>query len=209
MMCLAELIGERFEVRLDRTLGTGGFGTVFFALDRSASQTLSVAAKRGSAAELRAEARMLEQVAGHPSVIGLIAFEEVPGGTAFLFLEICSGGELFERVTDGGPMQERVARSFAESIAEALRHCLSRGVVHRDVKLENVMIVGEDHRSIKLIDFGFACEVPLTPDGGVAPALRYDGVGTPTYMAPELWSASSGYLAPPVDCWAYGVLVFT
>ena len=87
-MCSAELIGERFEVRLDRTLGTGGFGTVFFALDRSASQTLGVAAKRGSAAELRAEARMLEQVAGHPSVIGLIAFEEVPGGTAFLFLEI-------------------------------------------------------------------------------------------------------------------------
>mmetsp|Transcript_4509 Transcript_4509/g.14529 ORF Transcript_4509/g.14529 Transcript_4509/m.14529 type:complete len:457 (+) Transcript_4509:90-1460(+) len=207
---MAELIGERFEVRLDRKLGVGGFGEVFFALDRSASQTLGVAAKRGSTAELRVEARMLEQVAGHPSVIGLIAFEEVHvPGPSFLFLEMCSGGELFERVSDGGPLSERAALPIAKGIAEALRHCLSRGVVHRNVGLENVMLSAEDPNALKLIDFNLACMVPLAPDGSIEPVLLYDGVGAPTYMAPELWFASSGYHAPPVDCWAYGVLVFT
>ena len=153
----------RFEVNLDRVLGSGGFAQVFRAVDQTASPPLYVAAKHGTAEELRKEEQALERVAGHPAVIGLHGFVEGPDpGEAFLFLEMCSGGELFERVSDG-PLSERAARPIAKGIAEALRHCLSRGVVHRNVGLENVMLSAEDPSAIKLIDFGLACTVRLLP----------------------------------------------
>mmetsp|Transcript_37342 Transcript_37342/g.123186 ORF Transcript_37342/g.123186 Transcript_37342/m.123186 type:complete len:345 (-) Transcript_37342:203-1237(-) len=209
-MSSREQIG-RFEVNLDRLLGSGGFGQVFRAVDQTASPPLYVAAKRGRVADLRREAQILELVAGHPAIIELHGFVEDPrpGGRAFLFLEICSGGELFDRLIDSGCLSERAARPFARNIAEALRHCLSRGIAHRDVKLENVMLSAEDPSALKLIDFGLACTVPLAPDGSLKPVLLYDCVGSKSYMAPELFFASAGYHAPPVDCWAYGVLVFS
>ena len=51
--------------------------------------------------------------------------------------------------------------------------------------------------------------MPLAPDGSLKPVLLTDCVGSTSYMAPELFFASEGYHAPPVDCWAYGVLVFS
>ena len=161
-MSSREQIG-RFEVNLDRLLGSGGFGQVFRAVDQTASPPLYVAAKRGRVADLRREAQILELVAGHPAIIELHGFVEDPrpGGKAFLFLEMCSGGELFERVSDGGQLSERAARPIAKGIAEALRHCLSRGVVHRNVGLENVTLSAEDPSALKLIDFGLACTVRL------------------------------------------------
>ena len=161
-MSSREQIG-RFEVNLDRLLGSGGFGQVFRAVDQTASPPLYVAAKRGRVADLRREAQILELVAGHPAIIELHGFVEDPrpGGKAFLFLEICSGGELFDRLIDSGCLSERAARPFARNIAEALRHCLSRGIAHRDVKLENVMLSAEDPSALKLIDFGLACTVRL------------------------------------------------
>ena len=151
-------------MNLDRLLGSGGFAQVFRAVDRTASPPLYVAAKRGSAEDLRKEAQALELVAGHPAVIGLHGFVEGPDpGKAFLFLEMCSGGELFERVSDAGQLSERAALPIAKGIAEALRHCLSRGVVHRNVGIENVTLSAEDPSAIKLIDFGLACTVRLLP----------------------------------------------
>lgn len=205
-----ELISERFEVNIDRMLGKGGFGDVYRALDTLADPPLEVAAKRGSPESLRQEAQMLEIVGRHPSIIGQHGYVETGPFTAWMFVDYIGGGELFDRLIDSGNLSERATRPIAANIASALEHCLSRGVVHRDVKLENVMLCAEDPNALKLIDFGLATRLPLAPDGAIEPsALRYDGVGSRSWKAPELFFASAGYFPPPVDAWAYGVLVFS
>ena len=164
-MSATERVG-RFEVNLGCPLGHGGFGEVFRAVDRTATPPLYVAAKRSRRAAdmemLRKEARALDLVAGHPFIIELLDFIETPGGQTFLFLEFCGGGDLFDRAfVETAPdkrLSERAARPIVRRIAEALRHCLSRGVSHRDLKFENVMLSAEDPTALKLIDFGYACE---------------------------------------------------
>jgi serine/threonine protein kinase len=204
-----ETIDGRFEVNMDKILGTGGFGQVFRAQDIVVVPPLEVAAKRGSPESLRQEALMLEKVGCHPAVIRLHGYVEVSASLSWLFVDLIGGGELFDRLIDSGNLSENAARPIALNIASALTHCLSKGVVHRDVKLENVMLCVEDPTALKLIDFGLACSLPLGADGTIAPTLLYDGVGSRSWKAPELFFASAGYYAPPVDAWAYGVLVFS
>jgi len=202
-------IAERFEVNIDKILGKGGFGEVFRACDVVVVPPLAVAAKRGSPESLRIEALMLEKVGAHPSIIGLHHYVELSGSVAWMFISLVSGGELFDRLIDSGNLSEGATRPIARNIASALAHCLSKGIVHRDVKLENVMLCAEDPNALKLIDFGLAVSLPLSADGSVAPTLLHDNVGSKSWKAPELFFAKEGYHAPPVDAWAYGVLVFS
>lgn len=204
-----ETINGRFEVNMDRILGTGGFGQVFRARDIVIVPPLEVAAKRGSPESLRNEALMLEKVGYHPAIIGLHGYVELSASVSWMFVDLIGGGELFDRLIDSGTLSENATRPIALKIASALAHCIGKGVVHRDVKLENVMLYVEDPTALKLIDFGLACSLPLGQDGTIAPTLLYDSVGSRSWKAPELYFASAGYHAPPVDAWAYGVLVFT
>eukprot|EP00967_Tisochrysis_lutea_P136163 scaffold242515_cov27-Tisochrysis_lutea.AAC.1 len=203
------IINERFEVIFDNVVGRGGFGVVFRARDIVAVPTLEVAAKRGTRESLRNEAHILMKVGNHSSIIHLHDYVEL-ADDAWMFIDYVGGGELFDRLIDSGHLSENAARPIARNIASALAHCLKKGIVHRDIKLENVMLCVEDPQALKLIDFGLAVALKLAPDGSIAPHRLYDGVGSRSWKAPELFlAASAGYQAPPVDAWAYGVLVFS
>merc|ERR1719261_793517 len=106
------------------------------------------------------EVDMLKLVAGHPSVITCHGFEEVAGPpkTAWVFMELASGGELFDRLIDSGNLTERATWPYARALVDGVLYCHSKGVVHRDVKLENIMLCVEDPHAIKLIDFGLAVQ---------------------------------------------------
>lgn len=102
-------------------------------------------------------------------------------------------------------MPEQAARHFFHQLVHAVAHCHARGVAHRDIKLENVLIDLEGH--IKLTDFGLA-GVFRIQEGG-AERLLSDRCGSKAYVAPELIAdRSSPYVGPPVDVWACGVCLF-
>ena len=81
----------------------------------------------------------------------------------------------------------------------ALKYCHSKCIAHRDIKLENILL--DDHRNVKLIDFGFSTCIPNDKK------VKMFG-GTPSYMAPENVNKTE-YCGPPADVWACGVLLFT
>lgn len=202
---------ERWDVDLNRPLGEGGFGTVYRA--REPETGFDVAAKRVSLrgkAEVdafAAEVALLRSVGGHVSIIELLD-SAVLDGEGWFILELCRGGELFDRLTDSGVLSERAAWPFFTALVSAIAHCHARGVVHRDVKLENVMLCDDDPRAVKLIDFGLAVQLPRADDGLVAAGTRlFDPAGTLSYRAPELTRA--GYLGPPVDVWSLGIVLFS
>jgi len=155
--------------------------------------------------EILMEKRALYKVRGHPNVVWLHAtFSDYYH--LYYCMELCRGGELWARLVrrDRRGEQKRVptvpslARSWLRELTEALRHCHSKGLVHRDVKPENLMLTADG--TVKLIDFGTAKDLDETDLNGP------EFVGTPEYMAPEMVdSRSSGFAA---DWWALGIVAY-
>jgi len=122
-------------------------------------------------------------------------------------LELCAGGDLFDRLTaaPGGHFTEAVAKMYTYQLASILAHCHSKGVVHRDIKPENIAFANDGHE-IRLIDFGFATNE--TPQQG-----KY----TAAYIAPEILKSMAAkrrtgkwsQYTDAVDMWSLGATLYT
>lgn len=149
------------------------------------------------------EVNILRMVAGHPYIIEL---HDVFESSTFIFLvfELCKNGELFDYLTTVVTLSEKKTRYIMRQVFEALLHVHKMGIVHRDVKPENILL--DDNLNIKLTDFGFARVVK-------SGEKLYDLCGTPGYLAPEVLQANmfedaEGY-GKEVDVWACGVVMYT
>ncbi|KAK1130917.1 hypothetical protein K0M31_017223 [Melipona bicolor] len=142
------------------------------------------------------EASLLKTCQGHPNVVKLIEVHQDRAHT-YLVLELLSGGELLRRPR---PFSEQQASRIMRQLASAVRFMHSRGVVHRDLKLENIVFVDESEDSpVKIVDFGFArvkrgCEPLHTP------------CFTLPYAAPEV-VARQGY-DQSCDLWSLGAILY-
>lgn len=143
------------------------------------------------------EVRVLRQLGGHVSIVALLeTFESRE--YIYLVQEYCGGGSLLDLVRHKRRLSEDESASLFQQLLAALQYCHRRGIVHRDVKLENILL--DDHGEVRLIDFGL-CGY-YVPDK----TLRCH-CGSPSYAAPEI-VARQDYLAPPVDVWSAGVVLF-
>jgi eukaryotic-like serine/threonine-protein kinase len=169
--------------RITHKLGSGGFGTVFAARDERLRRDVAVKViPRADTDDDRAgrEARVAARL-NHPNVVALyeLGFDD---DNVYLVSELVDGRTLAELIADGALSDRDIARIGA-ALCDGLAHAHERGVVHRDVKPGNVMVVAEPARGsgfAKLTDFGvahLAGDEPLTRTGDV--------VGTLAYMAPE------------------------
>jgi eukaryotic-like serine/threonine-protein kinase len=198
-----ELVMDRF--RLLERIGSGGMGVVYRAFDERLQR--SVAVKEVTAAEPDRVLREAQAAArlNHPGIVTLYELGEL-AGRALLVSELVPGETLARLRTDGS-LCDREVGELAADLCDALAHAHARGVVHRDVKPENV-IVRDDQgagRRAKLMDFGVARIAG-------APTLTAAGevVGTLAYMSPE---QADGEIAGPesdvyslaltlYECWA-------
>jgi serine/threonine protein kinase len=116
-----------------------------------------------------------------------------------MIMEAAMGGELYHYLKKYDKMTEIVARKIILQVIQAMLYCHSRGVVHRDLKLENVMFKNKDDEDlfVKVIDFGIA---------GVA-VDKVDS-GTLSYMAPECLEKVAADTTPAIDVWAIGVMFY-
>jgi serine/threonine protein kinase len=116
-----------------------------------------------------------------------------------MIMEAAMGGELYHYLKKYDKMTEIVARNIILQVVQAMLYCHSRGVVHRDLKLENVMFKNKNEEDlvVKVIDFGIA---------GVAEE-KVDA-GTLSYMAPECLEKVAADTSPAIDVWAIGVMFY-
>jgi len=201
-----------FDAKYDLTggmeLGRGACGQVCTVRNRDtndlfAMKTVSVV-DMGSWEDLRNEIDMQKKL-DHPNICKIIeSFEDKKHGEVYIIMELCTGGSLVSRMkTHKHGYGEALAATFVEKMLSATLYCHHHGVVHRDIKLDN-MIFGDDREEaeLKLIDFGFAKAV--TPGKEV----MWDQLGTPSYMAPELWTERETPYDSSVDMWAIGVVTY-
>ena len=190
--------------RLERRLGAGGFGVVWLAWDEKLEREVAVKAipREGGAGErVEREARAAARL-NHP---GIVAIYELASDEhdVYLVSELVRGRTLAELVHVGAIADRDVAR-IGIALCEALEHAHARGVIHRDVKPQNVMVLAEPAAGAgfaKLADFGVAHVAsgdPLTRTGDV--------VGTLAYMAPE--QADGARVAPACDVYSLALTLY-
>ena len=116
--------------------------------------------------------------------------------------------QLFAKLTKAeGPLDERLVRRYMMQLVRALAHCHRRGVCHRDLKLENILLTADDQ--IKLIDFGMAHQYKrCTVTGAIQQEHLSGACGSRSYAAPEVLSGRS-YSGFAADMWSCGVCCFS
>ncbi|RLN26382.1 hypothetical protein BBJ28_00002329 [Nothophytophthora sp. Chile5] len=144
----------------------------------------------------------------HPNVLQverLVPGQKFGCNYAALVTEYASNGDMFDLVALGGALSESLAKLFFVQLLHALEACHANGVVHRDVKPENLLL--DANFTLKLGDFGVAAVTPAFPGATVADVVARDESGTALYMAPEI-RAKRLYRGTPVDVWSAGVTLF-
>jgi hypothetical protein len=202
---LGRRIGDRW--LLERVLGTGGMGAVYAARspDGAVAAVKILHPEMGARREVR-ERFLREGSAaasiGHPGVVRMLG--EGDGEEAFLAMELLEGETLRDRVRRHGRLPLEEVLDFTEQILEVLVAAHARGVVHRDLKPDNLFVTLEGR--IKVLDFGLARLLEGVPGGhqtrtGVA-------LGTLAYMAPEQALGRRAEIDGRVDVFALGATMF-
>ncbi|KAI4348845.1 hypothetical protein L6164_009515 [Bauhinia variegata] len=190
---------------LGRKLGQGQFGTTFLCVEKATGKEFackSIAKRKlitqEDVEDVRREIQIMHHLAGHPNVIQIIgAYEDAVA--VHVVMELCAGGELFDRIIQRGHYTERKAADLARLIVGVVETFHSLGVMHRDLKPENFLFISQEEESaLKTIDFGLSMYF--------RPGETFtDVVGSPYYVAPEVLRKHYG---AECDVWSAGVIIY-
>jgi phosphorylase kinase gamma subunit len=200
---------------LREILGRGLASTVRKCIEKSTNQVFAVkivdvSTERQSIQdaerlkeETLSEVRLLRLLSGHPSIIAVHDFFATPT-YHFAVFEMAPRGELFDLLNRSVTLSEKKTRSYMRQLFDGVSYMHEKQIIHRDLKLENILCI--DEQRIVISDFGFAKQ--LEPG-----QLLKDLFGTPGYLAPEtlkcqMYEDARGY-SFEADNWALGVIMYT
>ncbi len=199
-----DMIGGRYII--DGQIGRGGMGRILrvrhVVLDKAFALKLPRARYATDATERQRfyrEARMASSL-DHDNICSIVDFGDDPVFGLFMVMELLEGQVLKEKLANDGRCSPKSAADIMLQIAEALRYVHSQGVVHGDIKPDNILIIrtADRHRFVKLLDFGLARPQSEEGDGSVR--------GTPEYLAPERIRKAPASVAS--DIYALGILFY-
>ncbi|MEZ4393387.1 MAG: protein kinase [Polyangiales bacterium] len=204
------VLAGRYE--LVREIGRGGMGIVYLArhvvLRRSvAVKVLRPEFARSEDALVRFEREARAAAAlGSPHIVEVLDFGREASGEAWMVMELLEGEDLRARIRREGPLGEAFVRALLGDIGAALREAHAKGIVHRDLKSENVLLVARGGREVsKVVDFGIS-KVLEDPEQ-TAMTARDVLLGTPHYMAPEA-ADPAARLDHRVDLYSLGCIAY-
>src|ERR1700733_7992462 len=198
------------EYRVESKLGAGGFGTVYRAVHPVIGKpaAIKVLSRQWSSnpqmvSRFIAEARATNQIQSR-NIIDIFAFGSLPDGRQYYVMELLKGQPFDQFLADRGRLAPETAIPILRDIARALDAAHAHGIIHRDMKPENVFLVFEEDRTVhpKLLDFGIA-KLLGEPTSGHKTRTGTP-LGTPIYMSPE--QCNGRPVDPRTDVYALGVM---
>ncbi|EXB75643.1 CBL-interacting serine/threonine-protein kinase 1 [Morus notabilis] len=192
--------------QVGRTLGEGNFGKVKLAQDIQSGKPYAVKIiEKNRIISLNITDQIKREIGTlkllkHPNIVRL--HEVLASKTKiYMVLEYVTGGELFDRIASKGKLTEAQGRKLFQQLIDGVSCCHNKGVFHRDLKLENVLVDAKGN--IKISDFGLSALPQHFRDDG----LLHTTCGSPNYVAPEIL-VNRGYDGAASDIWSCGVILY-
>jgi serine/threonine protein kinase len=188
---------------IGKVLGEGAYGKVLHATHIMTGQKVAVKTfEKAKLVDLVARKRVSREIRilkylDHPNIVQLFEVIDQPQ-RRYIIMEFASGGDLCKYVRDCKRLSENESHRIFCQILSGLMHCHAKGIVHRDIKLDNILL--DSNKNVKIVDFGFS--VPFEQD-----QLLKKACGSPSYAAPEIVSRKQ-YAPTPVDVWSFGVVLY-
>jgi tRNA A-37 threonylcarbamoyl transferase component Bud32 len=214
---LSEYIKEYFKInkkypyskidfyKFGRKIGQGAFGKVNIGLHILTGRVVAIKSfKKQHCTEKNMERiineRDIMKELNNKNIIKILDYFE-DENYIFIVMEYINGGNLYSFIKKRMKLKEKMAKFIFKQIISAINYIHKHNIVHKDIKLENILL--DINHGIKICDFGIAKKV-YSPD-----QLFYGISGTPLYMAPEIFYKSNfGYQGFPVDVWASGIALY-
>jgi serine/threonine-protein kinase len=205
-------IANRYAVT--SSLGSGGMGEVFAALDEQSGERVAVKVLHRRDASARGVERLLREASAagrvqHPAVVRVFeAGVDEANDLAYIAQELLVGETLRALLARRGPLDSAEAVALLSPVVEALAAAHDAGVVHRDLKPENIFVEGEGEAlRPRVIDFGIARLMARDEDHVTQLTTTGAVLGTPTYMSPEQ-ARGADDVDEQTDVWAVGVVLY-
>ncbi len=190
-----ELVGAELDgrYRVEKLIGKGGMGRVYLAHHIVIEKAVAIkvlraefAADKGVAQRFVQEARAASRI-GHPNIVDVTDFGTTKEGLTYQVMEYLEGQTLTELMSESGILARPRALGIIAQIARALGAAHAKGIVHRDIKPDNVFVLSRDGRKdfVKIVDFGIAKVAPREDSDEARLTQAGTVFGTPEYMSPE------------------------
>jgi 5'-AMP-activated protein kinase catalytic alpha subunit len=188
-----------------KMIGKGSFGKVHLGLHILTGKKVAIKCiDKAHIKEEKAQKKIIQEVKILRSLdnINIIRILEVFENKKYVFIvtEFATNGDLLKYMRENGLLKEKMTKKIAVQILRGLEYCHSKNILHRDVKLDNILL--DSKMRVKLCDFGVSRFMPSAAD-----ELVFERCGTPAYIAPEVISGT-GYAGFNADIWSLGVLLY-
>lgn len=190
-----------------RKLGQGGFGSVYLCKNVISKANVAIKFIEFNSLMSTEDVNRVYSEIGvlrglrHPNIVYLMDAFATTDKMCFV-MEYCGGGELTHYLAEKGPLAESEVYHIACQIVEAIRYCHNSKLVHRDLKLENILFASESKTQIKIVDFGIAGMFGPNNNGERSDA------GSLLYLAPEILSGENNRANPALDIWSIGCILY-
>jgi eukaryotic-like serine/threonine-protein kinase len=207
---LGQVVDDRY--RIEQLLGAGAIGCVYRAVEQATGQSIALKIWTTAADNEQIRGRFVREAKAlstlhHPNIVAVYGYGML-GALPYVAMEFIDGNTL-EHMLSAGPLDATVACDVMTQVLQALAYAHGLGVVHRDLKPDNVALVkSASGLTVKLLDFGLAKFLSPADDPMAGSKLTLQGMvmGTPLYMAPE--QAAGRTVDARVDVYAAGCVLF-
>jgi tRNA A-37 threonylcarbamoyl transferase component Bud32 len=207
---IGAVIGDRYEVV--RRIAKGGMGTIYEVRNTRLGRSFALKMLSSEAAEdpdnlkrFQREADVIAKLR-HPNIVEVVDWDSLDDGSPYLVMEYLRGEPLATRLRGQRGLPWPVIQAIGDQVLSALSVAHAAGVIHRDLKPDNIFLAHDDagHEHTKLLDFGISklrdSKTFATTDARV--------LGTPAYMAPEQAEGRHDLIGPSTDIWSLGAILY-